>query len=63
MREALNLAKQTKKENIFLLGQSRCGKSTTFNWISDHRLLIGTGEEMDPVYEIDQTIAKETDIA
>ncbi len=61
MHHALEKAKRMKKKSIFLLGQTRSGKSTTMNWIKDPESLIGDGSEQKICYSIknpnDKTLA------
>jgi hypothetical protein len=43
MHEALEKAKLIKGETIFLTGEIRSGKSTTFDWICFPHYLVGGG--------------------
>lgn len=52
MKEALAKAKALKKEVIYLTGEIRSGKSTTFNWILNPQILVGGDNDIDPIYHI-----------
>jgi hypothetical protein len=52
MHHALKKSKTIKDYAIFLIGEIRSGKSTTFNWITNPQSIIGRGNEIEAKYFI-----------
>ncbi len=50
MHEALKMAKTIHAEAIFLYGEVKSGKSTSFNWICNPEVLIGGGLSIAPKF-------------
>lgn len=56
MHEALKMAKTIHPEAIFLYGEVKSGKSTSFNWICNPEVLIGGGLSIAPKFKLNNQL-------